>query len=103
MSHIFISYSHKDPDRDYAQKLEAALKEQGFEVWLELGLQSADDATLERVNRGHGFAEYRRAVRAAQLRELPVCTHLIVGLPGEGREAALPGIIGHQEGGVVAN
>lgn len=61
---------------------------QGHEVWLELGLQSADDETLERVQRGHGFAEYREAVRAAHDRGLPVCTHLILGLPGEGAEAA---------------
>jgi len=60
----------------------------GYEVWLELGLQSADDATLARVNRGHGFAEYAAAVRAARGRGLPVCTHLILGLPGEGAEAA---------------
>lgn len=55
----------------------------GHEVWLELGLQSAFDATLDRVNRGHGFGEYRQAVRAARARGLKVCTHLIVGLPGE--------------------
>jgi radical SAM protein (TIGR01212 family) len=61
----------------------AGYREQGLEVWLELGLQSAFDDTLERVNRGHGFAEYRRAVRAARLRGLPLCTHLIAGLPGE--------------------
>jgi radical SAM protein (TIGR01212 family) len=61
----------------------------GNEVWLELGLQSAFDHTLERVNRGHGFAEYRQAVRAARLRGLPVCAHLIVGLPGEGRAEVL--------------
>jgi hypothetical protein len=65
------------------------LRNEGHEVWLELGLQSAFDATLARVNRGHGFAEYRRAVLAARQRGLPVCTHLIVGLPGEGRNAAL--------------
>jgi len=59
------------------------------EVWLELGLQSAFDHTLERVNRGHGFAEYRKAVRAARLRKLPVCTHLIVGLPGERSDESL--------------
>jgi uncharacterized protein len=62
----------------------AGLREQGYEVWLELGLQSAFDATLVRVNRGHGFAEYHQAVCAARARGLPVCTHLIVGLPGEG-------------------
>lgn len=61
----------------------AAYRDQGHEVWLELGLQSAFDRTLERVNRGHGFAEYRQAVRAARTRGLQVCTHLIVGLPGE--------------------
>jgi len=67
----------------------AGYRRRGYEVWLELGLQSAFDATLQRVNRGHGFGEYRQAVRAAHLRGLPVCAHLIVGLPGEGREAAL--------------
>ncbi len=58
-------------------------RRQGWEVWLELGLQSAFDETLARVNRGHGFAEYRYAVLAARGRGIPVCTHLIVGLPGE--------------------
>jgi radical SAM protein (TIGR01212 family) len=52
-------------------------------VWLELGLQSSFDATLERVNRGHGFAEYVEAARAARARGIPLCCHLIVGLPGE--------------------
>ena len=60
-----------------------AYQDQGKEIWLELGLQSAFDATLQRVNRGHGFDEYRQAVRAARQRGLRVCTHLIVGLPGE--------------------
>ncbi len=75
------------PDR--VLDLLAGYQAQGFEVWLELGLQSACDATLERVNRGHGFNEYRRAVLAAHSRGLPVCTHLIAGLPGEGQKEAL--------------
>lgn len=61
----------------------------GYEVWLELGLQSAFDEALDRVNRGHGFAEYRQTVLAARQRGLPVCTHLIIGMPGEGRRHAL--------------
>ena len=64
-------------------------RDEGYEVWLELGLQSAFDQTLERVNRGHGFTEYRHAVRAARQRGLPLCTHLILGLPGEGPDHAL--------------
>jgi radical SAM protein (TIGR01212 family) len=61
----------------------AAYQRQGREVWLELGLQSSFDTSLARVNRGHGFAEYRDAVREARRRGLQVCTHLIIGLPGE--------------------
>lgn len=61
----------------------ADYRAQGHEVWLELGLQSSFDETLRRVNRGHGFAEYCQALHAARERGLPVCTHLILGLPGE--------------------
>ncbi len=59
-------------------------RDEGHEVWLELGLQSAFDETLDRVNRLHYFSEYRQAVRAARLRGIQLCTHLIAGLPGEG-------------------
>lgn len=63
--------------------------EQGYEVWLELGLQSAKDKTLHRINRGHDFACYQETTRRARARGLRVCTHLIVGLPGETRSDAL--------------
>ena len=67
----------------------AGYRDRGHEIWLELGLQSAFDGSLERVNRGHVFAEYADAVRRARLRGLKVCTHLIVGLPGEGPSHSL--------------
>ncbi len=70
-------------------ELLAGYRAQGWEVWLELGLQSAFDETLRRVNRGHGYAAYREAVRSARALGLPVCTHLIAGLPGEGRRELL--------------
>jgi radical SAM protein (TIGR01212 family) len=66
----------------------AEYRDRGLEIWLELGLQSANDRTLARVNRGHGFREYRTAVSEAHRRGLPVCTHLIIGLPGEEADAA---------------
>lgn len=56
---------------------------QGKEVWLELGLQSANDKTLKRINRGHDFACYQQTVRRARRFGIKVCTHLILGLPGE--------------------
>lgn len=58
-------------------------QQQGYEVWLELGLQTAHDKTLRRINRGHDFACYQETTRAARARGLNVCCHLIVGLPGE--------------------
>jgi radical SAM protein (TIGR01212 family) len=61
----------------------ASYIDQGMEVWLELGLQSAFDASLKRVNRGHGFREYSQTCQAARRLGIPVCTHLIVGMPGE--------------------
>ncbi|EOI5729973.1 TIGR01212 family radical SAM protein [Cronobacter malonaticus] len=67
----------------------AGYHEQGYEVWLELGLQSAKDKTLHRINRGHDFACYQETTRRARMRGLKVCTHLIVGLPGETRSDAL--------------
>lgn len=69
------------PDR--VLDLLAEYQQQGYEVWLELGLQSAHDLTLKKVNRGHGFAEYQQAVLRARARGIKVCTHLILGLPGE--------------------
>ena len=61
----------------------AGYRDRGMEVWLELGLQSAFDESLKRVNRGHGLQEYRDTTLAARRLGIPVCTHLIVGLPGE--------------------
>ena len=64
-----------------AARLEART---GFrEVWLELGLQSAHDATLARINRHHTASCAAVAVRQAADCGLLVCGHLMAGLPGE--------------------
>ena len=68
---------------DQVLDLLVSYQQQGKEIWLELGLQSSFDESLERVNRGHGFAEYKDTCIRARKRGLKVCTHFIVGLPGE--------------------
>lgn len=58
-------------------------------VWIEYGLQSMHDRTLRLLNRGHDLAAYLDAVKRTEGRNILVCTHIIVGLPGETREDVL--------------
>jgi radical SAM protein (TIGR01212 family) len=55
-------------------------------VWVEYGLQSMHDATLDFVNRGHHYGDFVDAVRRTRERGINVCAHVILGLPGESRE-----------------
>lgn len=55
-------------------------------VCLELGLQSADDAILERINRGHSLEDFLSAVQRATGRGFDICAHLIHGFPDERAE-----------------
>ena len=53
-------------------------------VWLELGLQSANDRTLELINRGHDYACFSEQVEQIKSYEnIFICAHIILGLPGE--------------------
>ena len=56
------------------------------DIWLELGLQSSNDATLKRIGRGHTSGEFKDAVVRATNRGINTVAHIIAGLPGEGRE-----------------
>ncbi len=58
-------------------------------IWIEYGLQSAHDHTLSRINRGHDFACFERAVSATRNRNINICAHVILGLPGESRQDML--------------
>ncbi len=55
-------------------------------VMVEYGVESTDDRTLRRINRGHGFAESVWAIEETARRGISVGAHLILGLPGESRE-----------------
>jgi radical SAM protein (TIGR01212 family) len=64
-------------------RLLAELRRQGLLCWLELGLQSAHDHTLELIGRGHNVRCFAQALRSAQDLDIPVVAHVILGLPGE--------------------
>ncbi len=57
--------------------------------WLELGLQSPHDRTLETIRRGHDSAAFMNAAKKVKALGLRLCVHVILGLPGESREEML--------------
>lgn len=52
-------------------------------LWLELGLQTMHDRTLKLINRGHDYQAFLHAVKELRQRDIRICTHIILGLPGE--------------------
>lgn len=64
------------------------LEELGKHTFLlvEYGIESTNDETLKRINRGHTFAESENTICKTAARGIPVGGHIILGLPGEEKE-----------------
>ena len=58
-------------------------------IWIEYGLQSAKDTTLQLINRGHNFKTFEQAVCLAKNRGIKICAHVILGLPQETKKDML--------------
>ena len=59
------------------------------EIWIEFGIQSVYDETLERINRGHDSKNVKEWIIKSKEAGLHVCGHLIFGLPDETQEMML--------------
>lgn len=59
------------------------------EIWIEFGIQSIYDETLERINRGHDVENVKEWIIKSKAAGLNVCGHLIFGLPGEDKKMML--------------
>ncbi len=57
-----------------------------YELWVELGVQTSKDATLDLIGRGHRFDAVEDAVRRLAERGIKTAAHVILGLPGETQE-----------------
>src|SRR5699024_187536 len=57
-----------------------------YYLWVELGLQTVHEETSRMINRAHDYQTYVDAVAKLRKHNIPVCTHLINGLPGETHE-----------------
>ena len=66
--------------QDYAKR---------YLIWIEYGLQSASDATLAFINRGHDVQCFKDAVKKTRNRNIKICAHVILGLPHETRQDML--------------
>ena len=56
---------------------------------VEYGVESANDETLQRINRGHTFEQSRVAIEKTHQRGILTGAHIILGLPGENAQENL--------------
>ena len=73
---------------------------QGFEIWLEYGVQSIFPQTLELINRGEDMSKASEIFSETRKRGIKVCAHLIYGLPNESKEMMLESLRSVLEWGV---
>lgn len=66
---------------EYLEILAEAKKEYNVEISIEIGLQTVNYKTLEKINRGHTLAEFIDAVLRVKKYGFDICAHLILNLP----------------------
>lgn len=54
-------------------------------LWVELGLQTSNEETAKRINRGYPLSVYEKAMADMKVLGVHQITHIILGLPNEGR------------------
>ena len=60
-----------------------------YEIWVEYGIQSVFNETLEKINRGHTSENVEKWIKISKDKGLKVCGHVIFGLPDENQEMML--------------
>ncbi|MFV0380162.1 MAG: TIGR01212 family radical SAM protein [Anaerorhabdus sp.] len=56
------------------------------DIWIELGLQSANDNTTSKLNRGHDFNCLKECIERIKKTNCKICIHIINGLPNENKQ-----------------
>lgn len=76
---------------DEVLDLLSELNEKTF-LWIELGMQSVNEETIGRINRGYSHAVFDDAIDRLKERGLKTLAHIIFGLPGESKKSMMEGI-----------
>ncbi len=74
-------------------KLLSSYRQRGLDVWVELGLQSSNNNTLNRINRGHSRDDFVKAYNRLKESGIKTTVHLIFGLPGEGYDEIMDSVV----------
>lgn len=82
----FIISTRPDSLSDEIIDLISSYSDKVSDIWVEVGLQSSNNNTLDSINRGHSSEDYVIAVNSLHERNIKVSTHIITGLPGETKE-----------------
>ena len=69
--------------RSYVELLKEFRLASGLDIYVELGLQSANWQTLHAINRGHGLAEFVDCVLRLKAAKIETCAHVVPNLPGD--------------------
>lgn len=67
--------------KEYLEVLQQISQKNNVEITIELGLQTANYHSLQKVNRGHTLAEYIEAALLIKQYGFHLCTHVILNLP----------------------
>lgn len=78
-------------DEDKVDLLASYIKDD-FDVWVELGLQSSHQQTLDRIGRGHSVDDFCKSYKMLKKKGIKVAVHLIFGLPGENHEMMMSSV-----------
>ncbi len=70
----------------------SSYKKKGIDVWVELGLQTSNNISLNRINRGHSRNDFIAAFKMLKDNGIKTTVHLIFGLPGEGHDEIMNSI-----------
>ncbi len=65
----------------YLEFLQSVQEKNNLEVIIELGLQTVNYQSLQKINRGHSLAEFIDSVLRIKRFNMRVCTHIILNLP----------------------
>ena len=68
---------------EYLDVLKQIQNEYHISINIELGLQTVNYHTLDKIDRGHGLAEFIDAVLQIKAYGFTICTHIILNLPDD--------------------